>query len=372
MNITYKILYNDAVAMTGGQPVEGRPTVPQIAQQVLAEGAKCVVVVSEEPSKYRRAEFPKRIQIHHRDRLDAVQRELRAIPGLTVLIYDQTCAAEKRRRRKRGRFPDPPQRVFINEAVCEGCGDCSEKSSCISIAPVETPWGRKRQIDQSSCNKDFSCLKGFCPSFVTIHGASLRGLAASTTLPAAAVAGLPLPKALAFDAPYGILIAGIGGTGIITLGALLGMAAHLEGKGVTVLDVTGLAQKNGAVMSHVRIAPRQEDLMRHACRQGAPIYCSAAIWSPPQVPRRSPRSEPGATRAVINSACAAHRRIRFRSRLDFETSRNMLRAIGILPSMAGTDAIDATALATALMGDSIASTCSCWATPFRKALSRWT
>ena len=353
VNITYKILYNDAVAMTGGQPVEGRPTVPQIAQQVLAEGAKCVVVVSEEPSKYRRAEFPKRIQIHHRDRLDAVQRELRAIPGLTVLIYDQTCAAEKRRRRKRGRFPDPPQRVFINEAVCEGCGDCSEKSSCISIAPVETPWGRKRQIDQSSCNKDFSCLKGFCPSFVTIHGASLRALAASTTLPAAAVAGLPLPKALAFDAPYGILIAGIGGTGIITLGALLGMAAHLEGKGVTVLDVSGLAQKNGAVMSHVRIAPRQEELYAVRVSAGGADLLLGCDLVAAASSAAVAAIKPGATRAVINTHVQPTAAFVFDPDLDFDL-RNMLRAIAATAVNAGTEAIDATALATALMGDSIA------------------
>ena len=197
VNITYKILYNDAVAMTGGQPVEGAMTVPQIAQQVLAEGARRVVVVTDEPHKYpKHAGFPAGVAIRHRDDLDTVQRELRDISGLTVLIYDQTCAAEKRRRRKRGKFPDPPERVFINDAVCEGCGDCSDKSNCIAVLPVETELGRKRRIDQSNCNKDFSCLKGFCPSFVTVRGATPRklgGLAANDSL----FANLPEPKAAA-------------------------------------------------------------------------------------------------------------------------------------------------------------------------------
>ena len=204
VNITYKILYNDAVAMTGGQPVEGAMTVPQIAKQVLAEGARRVVVVADEPGKYpKHAGFPAGVTVRHRDDLDAVQRELRDIPGLTVLIYDQTCAAEKRRRRKRGKFPDPPERVFINDAVCEGCGDCSDKSNCIAVLPVETELGRKRRIDQSNCNKDFSCLKGFCPSFVTVRGASPRklgGLAANDSL----FAGLPEPKAPPLQRPYGI------------------------------------------------------------------------------------------------------------------------------------------------------------------------
>jgi indolepyruvate ferredoxin oxidoreductase len=260
VNITYKILYNDAVAMTGGQPVEGAMTVPQIAQQVLAEGARRVVVVADEPGKYpKHAGFPAGVVIRHRDDLDAVQRELRDIAGLTVLIYDQTCAAEKRRRRKRGKFPDPPERVFINDAVCEGCGDCSDKSNCIAVLPVETELGRKRRIDQSNCNKDFSCLKGFCPSFVTIRGATPRklgGLAANDSV----FAELPEPKMPPLDRPYSILVTGIGGTGVVTLGALLGMAAHLKGKGCTVLDISGLAQKNGAVMSHVRLAPQPEDL----------------------------------------------------------------------------------------------------------------
>jgi indolepyruvate ferredoxin oxidoreductase len=353
VNITYKILYNDAVAMTGGQPVEGGPTVPQIAQQVLAEGAKKVVVVADEPSKYRRSEFPKGVHIYNRDRLDAVQRELRAIPGLTILIYDQTCAAEKRRRRKRGRYPDPPARVFINEAVCEGCGDCSAKSSCISIVPVETPLGRKRQIDKSSCNKDFSCLKGFCPSFVTVHGGTLRAITTSSVLPQAALGDLPMPKPRNLDRPYGILIAGIGGTGIITLGALLGMAAHIEEKGVTVLDVTGLAQKNGAVMSHVRIAPRQQDL--HAtriCAGGADLLLGCDLITAAS-PAAVASIQPGMTRAAINTHVQPTAAFVFDPDIDLDV-RTMLRAITAAAGNAATETIDASALATALMGDSIA------------------
>src|SRR5205807_1542597 len=267
VNITYKILFNDAVAMTGGQPNDGGLTVPQIARQVAAEGARRVVVVTDEPWKYaKREEWPHGLTIHHRDQLIQVQQELAAIPGVTVLIYDQTCAAEKRRRRKRGRFPDPDKRVIINELVCEGCGDCGVKSNCVSVQPLETEWGRKRTIDQTSCNKDFSCLKGFCPSFVTVHGAKLKKgktVAEGENLPA-----LPEPKLAEIGGhPYGIIVTGIGGTGIVTIGAILGMAAHLEGKGVGIIDMAGLAQKGGAVASHIRFANRPEDI--HAIRVAA-------------------------------------------------------------------------------------------------------
>ena len=266
VNITYKILFNDAVAMTGGQANDGGLTVPQIARQVAAEGAKHVVVVTDEPWKYSKQEdWPRGLTIHHRDELITVQQELATIPGVTVLIYDQTCAAEKRRRRKRGLFPDPDKRVVINELVCEGCGDCGVKSNCVSVQPLETEWGRKRTIDQSSCNKDFSCVKGFCPSFVTVHGGKLKqgtGVAAAhDTVP------LPEPTLPAIGQTYDIIVTGVGGTGIVTIGGILGMAAHLEGKGVGVLDMAGLAQKGGAVYSHMRIAERPEDI--HAIRIAA-------------------------------------------------------------------------------------------------------
>ncbi|HVE09567.1 MAG TPA: indolepyruvate ferredoxin oxidoreductase family protein, partial [Paraburkholderia sp.] len=261
--ITYKILYNDAVAMTGGQPVDGSISVPQIARQVEAEGVSHFVVVSDEPEKYDglHGQFPKGTTFHHRRELDAVQRQLRDIDGVTVLIYDQTCAAEKRRRRKKGEYPDPDKRLFINEAVCEGCGDCGVQSNCLSVEPVETPLGRKRRIDQSSCNKDYSCVNGFCPSFVTVTGAALKktaGVAFDMAAFGARVDALPQPAIRLDAAPYDILVTGVGGTGVVTVGALISMAAHLEGKSASVLDFMGFAQKGGSVLSFVRFAARDE------------------------------------------------------------------------------------------------------------------
>ena len=267
MNVTYKILFNDAVAMTGGQRNDGGLTVPIIARQVAAEGAKKIVIVTDEPKKYPSGtDWPPGITIHHRDDLMAVQTGLADVPGLTVLIYDQTCAAEKRRRRKRGQFPDPDKRVVINELVCEGCGDCGVQSNCVSVQPLDTEWGRKRTIDQSSCNKDFSCLKGFCPSFVTVEGAKLKrgkGVDAPEDLPRAARAAYS-PRS---RRPFSIIVTGVGGTGIVTIGGVLGMAAHLEGKGIGIIDQAGLAQKGGAVYSHIRIANKPEDI--HAIRVAA-------------------------------------------------------------------------------------------------------
>jgi indolepyruvate ferredoxin oxidoreductase len=253
-NVTYKILFNDAVAMTGGQAHEGGLTVDMIAAQVRGEGVQRIAIVTDEPEKYTGVHFPSTATIHHRSELDDVQRELREMEGVTVVIYDQTCASEKRRRRKRGTFPDPDKRVFINEAVCEGCGDCGQKSNCVSIQPVETIFGRKRKIDQSSCNKDFSCQDGFCPSFVTVHGAKPRK-AVGMANTAIAVADLPAEPALpSLDQHnWACIVTGVGGTGIVTVGAILGMAAHLEGKGCGMIDMAGLAQKGGNVYSHVRI-----------------------------------------------------------------------------------------------------------------------
>ena len=266
-NITYKILYNDAVAMTGGQPHEGGLTVFAIAEQVRAEGIERIAVVSDEPDKYGPANFPVGTTVNHRDDMDRVQRELREIKGVSVLIYDQTCAAEKRRRRKRGTFPDPDKRVIINELVCEGCGDCGVQSNCVSVQPVETEFGRKRRIDQSSCNKDFSCVNGFCPSFVTVHGAKVRkagGLAGSVD----PLDGVPEPRPFALGGDgWSAIVDGVGGTGVVTIGAILGMAAHLEGKGCGMIDMAGLAQKGGAVFTHVRIAKTPEEI--HAIRVSA-------------------------------------------------------------------------------------------------------
>jgi indolepyruvate ferredoxin oxidoreductase len=358
VNITYKILFNDAVAMTGGQKVDGQMTVPQMARELAAEGARRIVVVTDEPEKYGPGVgLPPNTPVHHRDDLDAVQKELRATPGVTVMIYDQTCAAEKRRRRKRGLMPDPQKRVLINELVCEGCGDCSTQSNCLSVVPVETEFGRKRQIDQSTCNKDFSCLKGFCPSFVTVEGGRLRKpeTAAKGAVPLPAFGDLPEPDLPALDQPWNILVTGVGGTGVVTISALLGMAAHLEGKGAATLDMTGLAQKGGAVTSHVRIAARPEDI--HAVRVAAGgasaiIGCDLVVAAGGDA--RS-KMAAGRTRAVLNADATIT--AAFTKNPDFTIPSRRLIA-QVAEACGGEDriaAVDATAVATALCGDSIAT-----------------
>ena len=284
-NITYKLLYNDAVAMTGGQPVDGRISVPAIARQVEAEGAQRVVVVSDEIAKYhgREREFPPGTTFHDRSELDAMQRSLREIPGVTLLLYDQACAAEKRRRRKKGELADPTTRVFINESVCEGCGDCGEASNCVSVIPVRTDWGRKRQIEQSSCNKDYSCLSGFCPSFVTVRGAVLKkrvGAGVSADAVARELAAIAPPEPWRWTGPFDLLVTGVGGTGVVTVGALVTMAAHLEGKQASVLDFMGFAQKGGAVLSFVRLAltPDQLNQVRIDTQQAdAVLACDLVV-----------------------------------------------------------------------------------------------
>ncbi len=260
VNITYKLLYNDAVAMTGGQPVDGPLSVGDITYQVLHEGVARCVVVTDDPEKYdARSGLAPGVVIYHRDELDAVQKELRDVPGCTFLIYEQTCAAEKRRRRKKGQFPNPKKRLYINDAVCEGCGDCSTKANCVSILPLETPLGRKRKIDQFNCNKDYSCALGFCPSFVTVYDAEPKKPEAKS-IDAATILDLPPPTATAQRESFNIMFAGIGGTGVVTAAAVLGMAAHLEGRASSVFDMTGLAQKNGAVYSHLKIAAKPEQI----------------------------------------------------------------------------------------------------------------
>jgi indolepyruvate ferredoxin oxidoreductase len=356
VNITYKILFNDAVAMTGGQPAEGAFTVGQVVEQIAAERAKRIIVLSDEPEKYAGPlALPPGTEVRHRRDLDAVQRELRDIEGLTVLIYDQTCAAEKRRRRKRNEYPDPPKRVFINDAVCEACGDCSRTSNCISVQPLETEFGRKRVIDQSSCNKDFSCLDGFCPSFVTVHGAAPRKARAGAEASSAALfENLPAPALPRLAEPYSILITGIGGTGVITIGALLGMAAHLEGKGCSVLDFHGVAQKNGAVASHVRLAARPEDLSAARVPAGGAdllLGCDMVVAVSPEA---LARYSEGATRGVVNTHVVPTSGFVMNPDVDLETKamvRVLRRAIG----ENGLDLIDAGTMATRLMGDSIAT-----------------
>ncbi len=355
VNITYKILYNDAVAMTGGQHVDGPLSVPRISQQVWSEGTKAIAVVSDEPHKYAtNAGFAPEVTIHHRDEIEEVQRRLAAIPGTTVLIYDQTCAAEKRRRRKRGQYPDPAKRAVINEAVCEGCGDCGVKSNCVAVLPLETEFGRKRMIDQSACNKDFSCVNGFCPSFVTVHGGRLRrGKAASVPREAMPDLALPEPSLPALDRPYAIVVTGVGGTGIVTIGALLGMAAHLEGKGCGILDMTGLAQKGGAVTSHVRIgrAPADIGTVRIAAGGADLLLGGDLVVSGGHETIHTLRAD---SHAVVNGYELTTGD--FTRNADLTIPGEALRRR--IEGTVGADHvqfIDATRLATALLGDSIAT-----------------
>jgi len=302
-NITYKILFNDAVAMTGGQPVDGPLTVEMVAHSVRAEGVQRIAVVSDEPENFRPADFPAGTTISHRRDNDAIQRELRDIPGVTVLIYAQTCATEKRRRRKRGTLDDPKRFAVINDLVCEGCGDCSVESNCLSVVPKETPFGRKRQIDQNSCNKDFSCVNGFCPSFVTVEGGE-RAFSAPgrQPFPHDRLAALGAPVLPDLEDGYDLLVTGVGGTGVITVGALITMAAHLEGKGASVLDFMGFAQKFGPVLSYIRLAGSPDRLNQVRIdteRADALIGCDLVVSSSPKA---SSTYRAGHTRAVLNTA----------------------------------------------------------------------
>jgi indolepyruvate ferredoxin oxidoreductase len=289
--ITYKILYNDAVAMTGGQPVDGPLTVDAIARQVESEGVKRVAVVSDDIGQYdgQHARFPAGTTFHDRSELDAVQRALREVPGVTVLIYEQACAAEKRRRRKQGKLEDPARRLLINEHVCEGCGDCGVQSNCVAVLPHETPFGRKRRIDQTACNKDYSCAQGFCPSFVSVTGGRPRRhsgiLGAARGAFDAAVAALPQPEPWKWTGPYDLLVTGVGGTGVVTVGALVTMAAHLDGRAASVLDFMGFAQKGGSVLSFVRLADRPERLNQvriDAQQADAVLACDLVVGASPE------------------------------------------------------------------------------------------
>jgi indolepyruvate ferredoxin oxidoreductase len=355
VNMTYKILYNDAVAMTGGQHHDGPLDPAMISRQIAAEGVKPIVIVTDEPEKYPAGtNWAPGVTIRHRDELDEVQRWLREQPGVSALIYDQTCASEKRRRRKRNAYPDPAKRAVINEMVCEGCGDCSAKSNCLSVEPLETEFGRKRTINQSTCNKDFSCVKGFCPSFVTVEGGQLKkgksgGRAAADDFPA-----LPEAAPAPLDRPCGVLVTGIGGTGVITIGQILGMAAHLEGKGVSVLDMSGLAQKYGAVMSHVKIAASAGEV--HVARLGTGdarlvIGCDLVVTASGDA---LDKMGTGKTRAVVNATTSPT--AAFVKNPDWQLPGSNLQH-DILDACGGRDAefVPAAELATALMGDSIAT-----------------
>jgi indolepyruvate ferredoxin oxidoreductase len=352
VNITYKILFNDAVAMTGGQPVDGQLTVPQVAAQVHAEGVKQIVVVTDEPEKYNGGvQLPPGTTVRHRDELDTVQRELREVAGCTVLIYDQTCASEKRRRRKRGAFPDPARRPFINDTVCEGCGDCSVKSNCLSVEPLETEFGRKRAINQSSCNKDYSCLKGFCPSFVTVEGGKLKKGASAKAAPEQ-LAALPVPALPALDHNFGVLITGVGGTGVVTIGQLLGMAGHLEGKGISVLDMAGLAQKGGAVASHVLIGQTPAHL--HATRialgdADVVLGCDLIVTANSE---SLSKMRTGHTKAVVNTDVAPTAEFVRNPQWTLPGS-NLQGDVVAACGEGNVDFLDANKIAVALMGDAI-------------------
>ncbi|MCB1335742.1 MAG: indolepyruvate ferredoxin oxidoreductase family protein, partial [Roseivivax sp.] len=350
-NITYKILYNDAVAMTGGQPVDGPVSVSGIAQTCRAEGIERIALVSDDIAKFDRADFPPRTSFHPRSEMDAVQRELRTVEGVSILIYEQTCATEKRRHRKRGTLQDPPRFAWINDLVCEGCGDCSAASNCLSVEPLDTPLGRKRRINLSSCNKDFSCQDGFCPSFVTVEDARRRKRdGAGLDLPALAAA-LPHPALPALDAPYDLLVAGVGGTGIVTLGALVTMAAHLEGKGASVLDFTGFAQKFGTVLGYVRLAAHPEAIHqvrieRRAAR--AVVGADAVVLSSPKA---SVHLAPG-TAVVLNRAEMPTGDIVLRRDADLriaEREAMIRRTVGD----AHVRAFDANRLSEQVMGDAV-------------------
>ena len=352
VNITYKILFNDAVAMTGGQSVDGVLTVPDVVRQVLAENVGRVTVVTDEVERYRDIPLPGGVNVHHRDELDGLQREMREIPGVTVLIYDQTCAAEKRRRRKRGRMADPARRVFINDLVCEGCGDCSAKSNCLSVVPVKTEFGTKRTIDQSSCNKDFSCLKGFCPSFVTVEGGTLRK--SRGTKQAEAMPDLPQPVMKAGSDAWNIVVTGVGGTGVVTIGALLGMAAHLEGRKVTVLDMTGAAQKGGAVFTHVRLLPESSTVLgnpRVADGEADLVLgCDVVVTATSEV---LSRGASGRVHALVNSQETITSEFTRRSKVYVFPSGHLHERIEKKWGAEQVGFLDAGRIATALLGDSL-------------------
>lgn len=350
VSITYKLLLNGFVSMTGGQPIEGELTPNQIATELLAEGVARVVVVTDDIAKYEGQPLPAGVAVHHRERMDAVQRELRELPGVSVLIYDQMCATERRRQRKRGKLPEPDSRTFINSAVCEGCGDCGEKSNCLSIEPHQTELGRKRRINQATCNKDFSCVQGFCPSFVTVHGGKLRrrsGVAADLL-----DADLPEPVIPALDEARGLIVTGIGGTGVITIGAIITMAAHIDGVLASSLDLTGLAQKYGAVMSHIRLAKREAELNSYRLGESEAdvvLGCDLIVTAGREAGERMTARR---TRTVLNTDIAPTRD--FAKNPDWQVDRAGLEAQVSSRSIEMLS-LPASTIATDLMGDPLAA-----------------
>ena len=353
VNITYKILYNDAVAMTGGQPVEGGLTVEMIAQQMRGEGVKNIWILTEDLDRYKdRGAIAVDIPILYRDQLEGIQIKARETKGCSIIIFDQTCAAEKRRRRKRGTFPDPDKRIFINDAVCEGCGDCSVKSNCVSVEPLETEYGRKRTINQSSCNKDYSCVGGFCPSFVSVIGGELK----KTTVTGLddLINDIPMPDIGTVETEYNILVTGVGGTGVLTIGGILGMAAHIDGLASNLLDMTGLAQKGGAVLSHVRLGKDIEILRTPHIMTGCAdllIACDLVVAAGPNS-IASVRSD--RTKAVINAHNSPVSAFVENNAIDFQ-QENLKRAVEAHTLDSDRHYLEATKLATVLLGDGIAT-----------------
>jgi indolepyruvate ferredoxin oxidoreductase len=355
VNITYKILYNDAVAMTGGQPIgersEGHTTL-QIAQSMRAEGAKRIAIVTDEPEKYDGADLVADVNVYHRTLLDQVQREMREVKGCSVIIYDQTCATEKRRRRKRGTMVDPAVRVLINDLVCEGCGDCGVQSNCLSVEPLETEFGRKRTINQNTCNKDVSCLKGFCPSFVTVEGGQLKKKAKGVSRIALPVIELPLPTLPKTQHAWGTVVAGVGGTGVITIGQLLGMAAHIEGKGIVTQDSAGLAQKGGATWSHVLIADDQEAIRTTRVSMAAAdliIGCDPIVSAGKETLQRMLQ---GRTHVALNTystpTAAFVKNANWQNPAE-QCAADIANAVGL----EGLSAFDANRVSTQVLGDTI-------------------
>ncbi|MBR1223151.1 indolepyruvate ferredoxin oxidoreductase family protein [Bradyrhizobium sp. U87765 SZCCT0131] len=350
-NITFKVLYNDAVAMTGGQRHDGDLSPQQITFQLHAEGVRNIYLVSENPDAYPAGTIAPETKLAHRDELDNVMRTLRETPGCSAIVFVQTCAAEKRRRRKRGTLEDPPKRVMINSAVCEGCGDCSVQSNCISVEPLETAMGRKRTINQSSCNKDFSCLKGFCPSFVTVNGGQLRKRA---PVDLGAIGELPPAASLQpLDKPYNIAVGGVGGTGVLTIGALLGMAAHIEGKASMILDMSGLAQKGGAVLSHVRISQNPQDVTCSRIVTGTADLLIAADEVVAIAKETISLCESGRTHGIINTHLIPI--ADFIRNRDFDFQRRKVNRVLETALRADSVFLDFTHAAEGLLGDSIAT-----------------
>ena len=350
-NLTYKILYNDAVAMTGGQPVDGNLTAPQVTHQLYQEGVKPIYFLTNQPDAYEPSDMAPGVIIGHRDTIDAVMEAVREMPGCSAIVYEQTCAAELRRRRKRGLAREPDQRVYIEPSVCEGCGDCSVQSNCLSIEPLETEFGRKRVINQSTCNKDYSCLKGFCPSFVTVHGGVLRKREPVGELD---IAALPEPDVPALAGrPWNIAITGVGGTGVLTIGALLGMAAHVEGRGAMVLDMAGLAQKGGAVLSHIRLGKSPQHVTSPRIVTGGADLLIAADDVVAVSKEGAQLCDPKRTHGVVNTHLTPIADFVRKRDLDFKTHE--VEAMLRTQLKSAEDFVNFTAIAEAVIGDAMAT-----------------